>query len=266
MRGGLFRYGRLYAHFLRFSFARTTQFRLDFAFRVLMDVVWNAHYLGMFALFAFHADTLGGFDVHQLRVFTGTIFVLDALQMTFVANGLWELPFAVNRGDLDYHLTRPVSSLFMVSLRDIAVSSSMNLLIAVGILVWALASYPHPLDAAAFAVYLALLPVALTIHWALHLMALSTAFWTQSTKGLRDVFWTSVDYAFRPVGVYPGWVRRILTTVIPVGVMVSFPCHVLFHGVDLGVVAHMVGVGAAAAAAAVFVWRRGLAVYGSASS
>ena len=49
-----------------------------------------------------------GWDVHQVRVFTGTLFVVDALQMTFVANGMWTLPQTINRGDLDYHLVRPV--------------------------------------------------------------------------------------------------------------------------------------------------------------
>lgn len=260
------RYLRLYGHFLRLSFARSAQFRLDFAFRVLMDVVWNVHYLGMFALFAWHAPTLGGWDVHQLRVFTGAIFVVDALQMTLVANGAWELPFAINRGDLDYHLVRPVSTLFMVSLRDIAVSSAVNLLIAMAILGWSLGVYPRPLDAGALVGFLLLLPLGVVIHWALHLLALSTAFWTQSTKGLRDLFWTSVDFAFRPVGVYPSWMRRLLTTVLPVGVIVSFPCRVLFEGPSFGVVAHMVAAAAGAFGVLLVVWRRGLRAYGSASS
>lgn len=260
------RYLRLYGHFLRFSFARAAQFRLDFAFRVLMDVVWNVHYLGMFALFAWHAPTLGGWDVHQLRVFTGAIFVVDALQMTLVANGAWELPFAINRGELDYHLVRPVSTLFMVSLRDVAVSSAVNLLIAVGILVAALVAYPGPLDPVALAVFVLLLPLGVVIHWALHLAALCTAFWTQSTKGLRDVFWTAVDFGFRPVGVYPTWMRRLLTTVLPVGVIVSFPCRVLFEGPSAAVVGHMVLAAAGAFAGLLFVWRRGLRAYGSASS
>ena len=62
--------------------------------------------------------------------------------MTVFANNMWWLPIAVNRGDLDYYLVRPVSSLFFLSLREFAANSFLNLLLATGILVWALARYP----------------------------------------------------------------------------------------------------------------------------
>ena len=44
----MIRYLRLYGCFLRFSFSRAMEFRLDFFFRVLMDVVWNLVNLGFF--------------------------------------------------------------------------------------------------------------------------------------------------------------------------------------------------------------------------
>ena len=61
-------------------------------------------------------------------VFVGSVFVADALIMTVFSNNLWWLPIYVNRGDVDYYLVRPVSSLFMLSLRDFAANSFLNLL------------------------------------------------------------------------------------------------------------------------------------------
>ena len=114
------RYLRLYGYFLQFSFSRALEFRLDFFFRIGMDILWNVTYVAFFTVLFLHTGMLGGWNYDQVLVFMGALFVADALMMTVFANNMWWLPVFVNRGDLDYHLVRPVSSLFFLSLRDFA--------------------------------------------------------------------------------------------------------------------------------------------------
>lgn len=260
------RYLRLFGHFVRFAFARALTFRLDFFFRVGMDALWYAQYFAFFALLNAKSPTLGGWDAGQVRVFAGTLFVYDAIQMTLLANNLWAFPLLVNKGDLDYHLLRPVSALFVVSLRDFAANSFLNLLMAVGILAWILAGYDGPLDAPRLLLYAALLPVGVFIHWALHLLFLLPVFWIQSARGFRDLSWAVDVYNARPVGVYKGWLRRLLTTALPLGVIVSYPTRVLVEGPSLEVPLHMLGVALAFFVLVRVVWARGLRAYSSASS
>ena len=83
----MLRYLRLYGAFLRFAFGRAVQFRLDFFFRVFMDVLWYAQYLFFFDVLYAHTPTIGGWTREQGLVFTGALFGVDALQMTdFVKN------------------------------------------------------------------------------------------------------------------------------------------------------------------------------------
>jgi ABC-2 type transport system permease protein len=260
------RYLRLYGAFLKFAFGRAVQFRLDFFFRVLMDVLWYAQYLFFFDVLMDHTPTIGGWSREKVFVFTGALFVVDALQMTVFANNMWALPTLINGGDLDYHLVRPVSSLFMASLRDFAVNSFLNLLMAVGVLVYALASYSQPLPAAHVVTFVAMLIAGLLVHYALHMLSVIPVFWTQSASGFRELFWTIDPAMARPIDVYRGWVRRVLTTVLPLGLIVSFPCRALFEGPSLALLAHTLGVTAAVLLVVVLLWRRGLRVYASASS
>ena len=260
------RYLRLYAAFVRFAIQRSLQFRLDFFFRVGMDVIWNLHYLVFYGVLTLESPTIGGWDADRLRVFLGSLFVLDGAQMTLFANNHWAFPGLVNKGDLDYHLVRPVSPLFMVSLRDFAVNSCLNLLIAVGILVWAFARYPTPIPATWIAVYLALLLAGLVLHHALHLLALLPVFWMQGGSGLRDLFFVVDAANGRPVRVFRGWAYRLFTVVLPLGVIVSFPVRVLFEGPRPEIVVHVLLATLGGVAVLLFVWRRGLRAYGSASS
>ena len=260
------RYLRLYAAFVRFAIQRSLQFRLDFFFRVAMDVVWNLHYLAYFGVLTLQTPTIGGWNADQLRLFLASLFVLDGAQMTLFANNHWAFPALVNKGDLDYHLVRPIAPLFMVSLRDFAVNSFLNLLIALGILVWAFAEYPEPIPATSVAVYAACLVAGLVIHHSLHLLSLLPTFWMQGGTGLREVFFVVDSANARPVGVFKGWAHRVFTVVLPLGVIVSFPVRILFEGPRPEIVLHVVAAAIGSFGVMLFVWRRGLRAYGSASS
>jgi ABC-2 type transport system permease protein len=260
------RYPRLFAHFVRFSFVRALQFRLDFFFRVFMDALWYGHYLLFFGVLHEHVEALGGWTRDETRLFAATLFVMDALQMTLFANNMWKFPSLVRTGDLDYHLVRPASTLFFVSLRDFAANSFLNLLMAVGILVWALAAHPGGLPAGRVLLYAALLPVSLWVHYCCQVLFLLPVFWLHSGNGLRDLYWSLDTYVARPVGIFTGWARRILVSLLPLAIVVSFPVRALIEPDPLPVVLHMLAVAAGAGLVLGFVWSRALRAYASASS
>jgi ABC-2 type transport system permease protein len=262
----MIRYLRLWARFVAFSFSRALTFRLDFFFRVGMDALWYAQYFVYFAILNAATPTLGGWTAGEVRLFAGSLFVYDALQMTLIANNMWMFPQLVNRGDLDYHLVRPVSALFVVSLRDFAANSFLNLLMAIGIFAWILSGYEGPMDAPRLLLFAALVPVGVFLHWAVQMLFLMPVFWTHSAHGLRDLHWSLDSWNARPVGIYRGWLRRALLTLLPLGVIVSYPARILIEGPSLEVPLHMLAVAAAFYGIVRLVWSRGLAAYSSASS
>lgn len=262
----MIRYLRLYLYFLQFSFSRAMEFRLDFFFRIWMDLVWNVVNLGFFWVIYQHMTTLGGWTFDQMLVFMGGVFVTDAIHMTVISSNMWWLPIFVNRGDLDYHLTRPVSSLFFLSLREFAANSFVNLLVASGILAWAVARYPKPLGAGAILVYLLLLIVGVSLHYSLNMIFLIPAFWMHSSSGLREVFFSMEQYVARPYGIFTGWMARLLVSILPFALIVSFPTRALFEGFTRSLVLHIVGVALAAFLLMKLFWAVGMRAYSSASS
>ena len=262
----MIRYLRLYAHFIRFSFTRAMQFRFDFFFRIGMDTLWYAHHLAFFWILYRHTPMLGGWTLDQMFIFAGGVFLVDAIQMTMVSNNTWMLPIYVNKGDLDYYLVRPVSSLFFLSLRDFAANSFVNLLMAIGLFSWALARYPGPLGAGAIAVYVGLLLMGALLHFSMHMIFIIPVFWLHTSGGLREVFWALDRYTQRPHGIFTGWVRRMLVSLLPFALIVSFPTTALFEGLTWKLFVHLAGVTAVAFLLMVFIWTRGLRAYASASS
>jgi ABC-2 type transport system permease protein len=262
----MLRYLRLYAHFLRFSFSRAMEFRVDFFFRVFMDAAWYVVHLAFFAVLFGQTKALGEWNWDQVLVFAASMFVMDALQMTFFSNNSWWFPMLVNRGDLDYYLLRPVSPLFFVSLREFAPNSFLNLVLAVGILAWALARYPEPLGAVRIAVFLLFLLAGVYLFYLMSMMCLIPVFWLQSRGGLREVFWSLERFGLRPHRIYTGWLRRLLVSLLPFALLCSYPVALLFEGVTVWAFLHVAAVLAVATAVMLWMWRKGLRAYCSASS
>jgi ABC-2 type transport system permease protein len=260
------RYLRLYLYFLRFSFSRAMEFRLDFFFRVGMDTLWYVVNLAFFAILFGHTGILAGWTFDQILIFCASYFLGDAIHMTVFANNMWGFPLFVNRGDLDYHLVRPVSSLYMLSLRDFAANSFINLVMAIGILIWALARYPAPLSAGSLIAYLVLLMAGAYLHYVTHMIFLIPVFWLHSPGGLREIYWSIQGFSNRPHRMFTGWVRRILVSILPFAFIVSYPVHALFEGATLLLMLHGTAILVVATLFLVWFWRLGLRAYASASS
>jgi ABC-2 type transport system permease protein len=209
---------------------------------------------------------LGGWDFDQVLVFISGFFLVDAIHMTVYANNMWWLPIFVNRGDLDYYLVRPVSSLFFLSLRDFAANSFLNLLVAAGIVGWALASYPGELGAGRVAVFLLLIVNGAFLYYLIHICFLIPVFWLHSARGLGELFFAVEKFMERPERIFHGYVRRILVTVLPFSLIASVPAEALFEGLSGEVLLHVTTVTGAGVLFLVMFWRRALRAYSSASS
>lgn len=262
----MFRYLRLYLYFLRFSFSRAMEFRIDFFFRIAMDAVWYVVQIAFFWLIFRHTSLLGGWTFDQMVVFAAAYMFVDAVHMTLFSNNLWFLPTFINRGDLDYYIVRPVSSLYFLSLRDFAANSFCNLLMASGILFWAIARFPDALGPDRIVLFLLFLAAGCFLNYTLNMLCLIPVFWTQAQHGLHAIYWSLMQYGTRPHQIFEGWLRRAITTILPFALISSFPTHILFDGLTLERVLHTFVVIGCFFGATVFFWGRGLRAYASASS
>ena len=256
---------RLYLHLVRFSFARALEFRLDFVFRILMDCLYYAVQLAFFGLLYRHTSLLGGWTLDQMIVFTATFLLVDAVNMTVLFSSLSVFPSVVSKGELDPILVRPVSALFFVSFRDFAASSFVNLVLAGGLLGWALRRYPGELDPARLLAFAVLLGVGLVVFYVIEVSFLIPVFWLDSGNATWELFHQVAKYAERPSQIYPQWLRRFLVTALPLGLVVSLPVQVLFEGLSMERALHAAAALAGSLAFLRWFWRKGLRAYGSAS-
>jgi ABC-2 type transport system permease protein len=262
----MIRYLRLYVKFVEFSLMRAMEFRIDFFFRIVMDVIYYTINISFFKILFLHTPILGGWTEPQVLIFVSGYLLIDAIFMTAFANNMWMLPMHVNKGDLDYYLLRPVSSLFFLSLRDFAVSSFVNLIMAVGIMIWAFQNDPEKISALRVILFLFWLGNGLLLYYLIRLLSILPVFWTHSGRGFDALFWTLARFMERPDRIYTGVVRILLTTLLPFTLIASFPARFLFGQAQLTLWIELVLVTLFFSLGVAWFWRKALASYSSASS
>ncbi len=260
------RYVRLYLYFLRFSFSRAFEFRVDFWFRIVMDCVYYAVHLAFFTIIYARSGVIGGWTIDQTYVFVCGFLLADAIHMTVFANNMWFLPTHINRGDLDYYLVRPVSSLFFLSVREFAANSFINVVIAGALVAWSIARYPGGLGAGQITIYLLFILLGAFLTYLSRMLSVIPVFWLHSSRGLEELYYTMDNMAERPHQIFPRWLRYVVLSILPFAFVSSVPSHVLFEGLSMERFVHALLVTAGMFTAVRFAWKRGLGAYASASS
>lgn len=260
------RYIRLYANFLRFSFGKAFEFRIDFYFRIIMDVIYYIVNILFFKIIFLHSNLLAGWTEPQVMIFVSAFIIIDAINMTVFANNFWMIPVHINKGSLDYYLLRPASTLFFVVFQDFAANSFVNILIAAGIMIWTLLQYPDPLAVGNLLLFFFLILNGTAMYCFVRLLFVLPVFWTHSTRGMDMLFWGLVRFMERPHHIFYGAMRTILMTVMPFALMASMPTEVLFSDNPWPMVGYCVAATCVFFVLSLGLWRLGIRSYSSASS
>jgi ABC-2 type transport system permease protein len=246
--------------------SKAFEFRFDFYMRIIMDLFYYAVAIAFFRVIFLHTSTLGGWNESQMMVFVSGYLIVDAINMTVFANNMWGLAPIINKGELDYYLVRPVSSLFFLSLRDFAANSFLNLLCAFGIFVWAIHGYTPWPGIAKIVLFFLMLFNGSIIFASLNVMANALTFWTHSPRGFGELVWYMTKFSEKPDRIYTGFTRKVLTLVLPYAVVSSFPARLLLEAFSWHILLHMIGVSLFFVGMLILLWNRGLCDYSSASS
>ena len=222
-------YLRLVWLFLRTAVERETAFRANLAISLLYTTLnLVAGIAGVGILFG-QVETLQGWTYPQALALLGVYLLVGALRDLCIGpslDSLGGLYGEVYGGTFDFALLKPVHTQFLVSFRTWRPFALGDLAVSLAVLGVALARLGSALTVARVAAFLLALVVAMTIVYAILLLLASGIFWYQGTP-LLWIFGSLFQMGRYPVGIYPGWLRLLLTWVVPVGFITTVPAEAL---------------------------------------
>lgn len=220
------KYSLLYLAMMKASFISDLEYRFNFLTRIITDIFWYAAQIITFEVLYLHTPKIGDWNAAQFRVFLGVIFVVDALYMIILHENLENFSDKVRKGDLDLLLAKPVNSQFMISLQKSSAPLLGNLAISLAWLTFALSSLSdfNPLRLLWLIV---LIPCSLAVIYVCRFFFAATAVIFTRSENLQFLWYQIYRLGMRPDTIYFPWLKWILLTALPVGVIASVPARAL---------------------------------------
>jgi len=261
-------YLRLAGQFARASVQNELAYRANFWISLLHSLLnLGTGVLGVMVLFG-QVDTIRGWDLNSTLVLLGVYLTLSALRGLVIGPSLEALAGMdgeIWTGTFDFTLLRPVNAQFLTSVRHWRPFALIDLALGLGVLFVATIQLGHSLTLDRLLTFLLTLGVGVTILYAILLAFCALTLWNPGFL-FTWVFDGLFQMARYPVGLYPGWLRLVLTWVVPVGVMTTVPAQALTGELPVGVLIGSVVLAAGLFAVASALFRFGLRRYASASS
>ena len=230
------RYLRLLKIFWGNALSTEFEYRAAFGANGLLSLFWLAWAgLGVRAYFRF-AESVRGWTYDELLVVMGLFFAMNGLRQAIIQPNLARMSEYIRLGTLDFLLTKPVSSQFMVSFRHVGIYNWLDPILGLGLVGLGLARRGQPVTGLNVAAFLVLAVAGVAIMYALALAIQCLAIWSIGSEGLDDVVQGMVEAGRFPVDLYRGIVRGLLTFVIPVALLTTFPADALLGRSSAGLV------------------------------
>jgi len=256
---------RLFGATFSLSLRQEMTFRVNLVFRLILTVLDIAS--GFIVLSAIYTQTreLSGWSLGAALALLGTYQATSGIFATFFAPNLDWFAAQVREGTLDNVLVQPVPGLYLISLSKCAPFALSQVALGLSIVVLGI----HDLDTlpAWWAVlnWLVLTGAGLIIIWAVRVLIACLALWNPFIE--LQVFFSAIwQFGRYPVDIYRQPLRFILTCVLPLAFIASFPASALTGRASP--LLPLIGIAASCVSVTLvrLVWKAGLRRYTSASS
>lgn len=171
-------------------------------------------------------DTIAGFTIYEFLALTSTFELIGTAYQILFINAHENLSDKILDGELDYDLIRPVSSLFFNNVRQIEISSIINLIVPVSILIYSIVQMGGGTLSGIIG-YAAFVAAGVYFYYLLNQFFVSLSFWVERPGRLLGVPEYVFDLAAKPRGVYPRIWQVIFAWIIPVVTATNLPVDIL---------------------------------------
>lgn len=247
------------------SVRRELAFRTNLLFQLATTAISIAAEVATLGIVYTQTQTLAGWRQGDAFVLLGTFQVMGALLNTFISPNVSWFSDQVKDGKLDSLLLQPLPSIFQASLGSCSPLGLVQGVLGCIVIALGLGSASIHLTLIGLVAWLLLLICGIVIMWAFRVLIACIAFWAPGVE--LDVIYHAVwQFGRYPVSIYHQPLRLLLTYILPVAFIATFPAQALTRGIDPLLVALGILLSTLAGGLVLTVWQAGLRRYTSATS
>jgi ABC-2 type transport system permease protein len=214
---------RLLGIHLRLGILNELQYRTNLFIQLIQSAVGLlTALLGLAVVFS-KTDSLGGWSAPELLAIVGVYTLVSGITQLVVQPSLARFMEDVRLGTLDFTLTKPVDAQVLISVRQVEIWKLVDVVVGfvvLGVAIAQLGESVGPTEAIAFLVALL---AGVTIIYSFLLILATCVFWFIRLDNILNIFQSMYEAGKWPIGIYPPWLRTMLTFLVPIGFAITVP-------------------------------------------
>ncbi|WP_340022735.1 ABC-2 family transporter protein [Paenibacillus sp. FSL K6-1096] len=260
------RYLKLYRLFIVQSFIKMVTYRINFFMVFITNLSFFSVQLLFMQLIYSNVDSLAGWTKYEMFFYIGTFNIIDSLWVFGPFFNLMHIPGMIRSGSLDYYITKPVNSQFLISLRNADMGSIISALAGVGMIAFAIIQGGLEITFASSLLYIVSILHALLIQYSVYFIFTCLSFWLVKADFVDSIHGILCYFSTRPLDIYKGVIRFVLTYILPYGLALTVASKSAIKAIQFHEYIIFLVISWAIFGVSIIVWKFSLKHYSSASS
>ncbi len=223
------RYLKIYFKMMTTQFAADMIYRASFLSGLIAVIAYTFINLLTIILLVNALNNIVGWNIYQLIILLGCMRFNVSLIFFLCRRGLKNLSETINKGDLDFYLTKPVDAQFYASLQMGGLQNLISSLIGILLIIFGLFNlhlFPSLLEIVSF---LLLTSISILVFYSLMLIAATLNFWFDRLDNIVDLV-NRLNYISRfPADAYKKGGPIIFSLLLPFALVTTVPAGILIN-------------------------------------
>jgi ABC-2 type transport system permease protein len=261
------KYLKVYNYLFKFSLIKATTYRFSFFIELVIELSYTFAFLFFFQIIYDNVNEIAGWTYWETMFLLGLNIIISEIFVGFVyVWGLRVLPEKIKDGHIDFTLTKPLNSLFQLSLGEPYFSSIITMIPGIILMTVSWQNLNLTLNLWQAIAGLIILICGIVIGYSLITIISALSFVFTNAQKLADITLEIQDFGSRPHQIYRGLLKGLFFYILPVVFFYSIPASTWLHGLQIQYLFMAIILAAVFLTSTIKLWNRLIKNYTSASS
>lgn len=223
----------LFYHLLKYSIINRLEYRFDFLLNTLQSFGWLLVSLLSLEVIFSRTPLVAGWSKSEVFTLYGIFMAINTLWVTLFSSNLPKLSKFIQQGDFDFILLKPVSSQFLISLKEITVSTIPSFIVSFFIIFHYARLGSKIIGVGTYMITAALMVNGLIVLYSLILLVTTLSFWVVRMHAFWEFYILVTEGARYPISFFRNPLRFIFTFIIPLLVIFTIPAQTLVKATSI---------------------------------
>ena len=220
------KYIKVYSLFIYTSLSTELEYKANFIIDFITAFLSLIGSIFLLSIFFQNTDNIGGWKFEQALIIQGIYTILNGITNTWFNPNLREIVKHVREGTLDFVLIKPIDSQFFISLKKIAPSGILEIIIGFVLLFYSIGINQININLGFIFLCLTTLSCSIGILYSLWFLISTTTIWFVKTWNATEVLRSFLYVGRFPLNSFSFSLRIFFSVFIPIAFITTIPSQV----------------------------------------